>query len=56
MKLEVTSAGHLVQPLLQQGHPEQGAQHYIQWLLEISKEDTPQPLGNQHSTEMLLLI
>lgn len=31
---------HLVHPLLQQGHPEQGAQK----LLKFSKGETPQPL------------
>lgn len=34
---------YLLQPLLQQGHLEQGA-HMSRWLLEICKEETPHPL------------
>lgn len=31
---------HLVQTLLRQGHPEQGAQHHVHKLLKISKEES----------------
>jgi len=36
----------LVQPLLKQGLPEQGAQDHAQTALKISQEETPQPLGS----------
>lgn len=37
---------HLVQTLLQQGHPEHSAQHYVQVASEDLQGKTPLPLGN----------
>lgn len=37
---------HLLQPLLQCGHPEQCARDHAQVALDISEEENPQPLGN----------
>lgn len=45
LKWEGTSGGHLVQPLLQQGRPEWGAQGHVQATLgDVQGRDTPQLL------------
>lgn len=53
LKWEGASGGHLVHPLLQQGHPKWGAQDHIQTngLWEMSKDKTPQLL---RATTLLL--
>ena len=58
-----TSGGHVVRPLLQQGHPEQGAQGHTQLALEDPQggdpTDSGQPvpvLHHPHSTEVFLVF
>lgn len=39
---------HLVQPLLQWGHPEQGARPASRWHLKFSREETTASQGSLH--------
>ena len=62
LRMEDTSGGHLTQPLLKQGHPEQSAQHYGGFwrsprrrLYSLSGQPVPVP-HHSHSTEVLQVL